>query len=75
MQPRQSARVVAWRTSRVHMRSLGGDGGQEEEGVPYRLVRKLHGKMRERKLNQEGQAAVVSRVHLPLQIMLIPGQL
>jgi hypothetical protein len=56
------------------MRSLDGDG-EQEEGVPYRLVRELHAEMRERELNQEGQAAVVSRVHLPLQIMLIPGQL
>jgi hypothetical protein len=73
MQPRQSARVVAWRTSRVHMRSLDGERGREE-GVPYRLVRELRGEVRERNLIQEGQAAVVSRVHLPLQIMLIPGQ-
>jgi hypothetical protein len=74
MPPRQSARVVAWRTSRVHMQSLGGERGREE-GVPYRLVKELHGEVRERNLLQEGQAAVVSRVHLPLHIMLIPGQL
>lgn len=73
MQPRQSARVVAWRTRRAHMQSLDGERGQEE-GVPYRLVRELHGKVREGNLNQKGQAAV-ARVHLPLQIMPIPGQL
>ena len=71
MQPRQSAGVVAWRTSRVHMQSLDGERGQEDE-VPYRLVRELHGEVRERNLIQDGQAAVVSRVQ---QIMLIPGQL
>jgi hypothetical protein len=80
MQPRRSARAVAWRTSHAHMRSLDGERGQEEEEeeeeeVPYRLVTELHGEVRERNLIQEGEAAVVSRVHLPLQIMLIPDQL
>jgi hypothetical protein len=56
------------------MQSLDGERGQEK-GVPYRLVRELHGEVWERNLNQKGQAAVVSQVHLPLQIMPIPGQL
>ena len=59
MQPRQSAGVVAWRTSRVHMRSLDGERGQEE-AVPSRLVGELHGEVREKDPIQEGQAPVVS---------------